>query len=887
MNTYERNMRALAKHHSELVEQLHQGVDSSHITVKTARSGAHRLQVATSSDLQVLIHNEEDPLACAKEAAENLMLDDGQLLILFGFGLGYLALEIFKIMGPDRELLICETDLGIFDTALHYTDLRPLLHSEQVKILAGENIPVQAWLAARSASYLSSKALLIRYDPCLLVTPERYAELEKKAVEITGALDVNANTLIALGQLFMLNQLENMPWTLRAPGVNQLTDLFRGRPGIVVNAGPSLEKNFELLKEVKGKAVIIAVDTVLRLLLSHHIQPDIVATIDPLEINYNKFNNLELDPQIPLVFSPASYPKIVKNYPGPKFVTAHGYSIFKRFSCFSEEKGDITAASQSVSHMGFNLARLMGLDPIVFIGLDLCFPHQQIHAADLTEGEVTWDELAKRAIWGTDIFGQRVETLANFKSFQHFFEQLIEQTPALCLNATEGGLRLHGAEVIRLRDVIDQYCLVESIDIIDAINTAPSQSQDYHLTALYEQLKEISGRTRKMVTTSRQIIRYVDTLQKMERSGHTSHSRYNRLSVAAEKATAYMQQQADILALLPESAYQLELYMSKPDVKGIDDIDDQGTRFTQQLERAQVYYQGLLRALVPFELGINALIEHLETEQRLERQLKCKKPDNLLIRAKRYKGLGRFDCAIPLLEDCLRDDPASMEAVYHLAEVYVEQGQYEKARTLLGNLKHADPQFPGLVALEDRYRKKQIGWEKRLEEAKQRSGVAADRDQTEVLLEGGNFYFRLQELEKAQAAYEKVLTSHPNLAEVHYHLAHTFLAQEDFDNGVNELETVLEIMPDNPIAYRDLGLVALHHEQYEAAERFLLKAIELCQGDPYPYEILADLYEQNRAWLQAAQVYEAILRLNPQRADILQRLAVVYQSQITAAVDAD
>ncbi|MCZ6873853.1 MAG: DUF115 domain-containing protein [bacterium] len=887
MNTFEKNMQALATHHPELVAQIQQGVDTSHIAVKTAHSGARRLQVTTSADLQVLIHNENDPLASAKEAASNLPIEDGQLLILLGFGLGYLSLELFKIMGKDRELLICETDLGIFTTALRYTDLERLLLSERVKIMAGDNIPVQAWLAARSASYLSSKALLIRYDPCLLITPERYEELEKKTIEMTGALDVNANTLIALGQLFMLNQFENMPWTLRAPGVKQLTNLFTGRPGIVVNAGPSLENNFELLKEVKGKAVIIAVDTVLRLLLSHHIQPDIVVTLDPLEVNYNKFNNLEIDPQVPLVFSPASYPKIVKNYPGPKFVTAHNLSIFNRFSCFWEEKGDITMASQSVSHMSFNLARLMGLDPIVFIGLDLCFPQQKIHAADLTEGETTWDELKTRTIWCTDIFGQRVETLANFKSFQHFFEQLIELTPALCINATEGGVRLDGAEVIRFRDVIDQYCQVEPVNIIDNISTIKPMHQKHNMTGLYEQLKQISSHAKKIERKSRQIIRYVRILQKLERSGRTDHPRYARLSLEADEATTYMQGQTDVLTLLPEYAYLLELYMSKSDIKGIDDMDDQDERFTQQLERALVYYPGLLRVLVSFEQGINALIKHLEIEQRVDRELKSPPRGDLLSLAKRYKALARFDRAIPLLKQCLQDNPAAPDPFYHLADVYVDQGRYKEARTLLDNLKHAEPNFVDLPTLSSRYQNKQAGWEKRLAEARQRSKPTETTNQTESLLEAGNFYFKIQDLERAKTAYENVLAAHPNLAEAHYHLAHTFFAQEDFDSGVNELEVVLRLTPDNPVAYRDLGLVALQHEEFEPAERFLLKAIELRQDDLYPYEILADLYVQNSAWLQAAQVYEEILRLEPHRSDILQRLAVVYQSQITVAVDAD
>ena len=54
-----------------------------------------------------------------------------------------------------------------------------------------------------------------------------------------------------------------------------------GYPAFIVSAGPSLDKNIDMLKEVKGRGMIMAVDTAIKPLLKKGIVPDIVASVDP------------------------------------------------------------------------------------------------------------------------------------------------------------------------------------------------------------------------------------------------------------------------------------------------------------------------------------------------------------------------------------------------------------------------------------------------------------------------------------------------------------------------------------------------------------------------------------------------------------------------------
>jgi tetratricopeptide (TPR) repeat protein len=633
-----------------------------------------------------------------------------------------------------------------------------------------------------------------------------------------------------------------------------------------------------LLKEAKGKAVIIAVDTVLRLLLPHGILPDIVVTLDPQELNYKKFRDLALDASVPLVCHPISYPEIVKNYPGKKFVTGTSYPIYRRFAPCWEEKGNIDVNTQSVGHMAFNLAQLLGVDPIVFIGLDLCFSQDKIHAGNLSEGMTSRDQCRADLAWTTDIFGAQVESIVAYKSFQRIFEEGIQELNALCIDATEGGVRLAGTQVMRLREVIDEYCQVAPLDIAGTISAVASDTAEPEAGNLLAELRRMHTRVRAMVKASRRILHYTQALQKMQQAEQTTSPRYARLASRVEEATSHMKKQTDILSLLPEHAYQLELYMSQQHIVDIDDMEEGEERFTRQLERAQVYYRALQGVLDPLAQGISTLIRHLQTAQALA-QRQAESGASLQL-ALAYKELGHYERAAALFAHCLQQEAPPPEALYHLAAMHVSQGQYRAALSLVDQGRGVYPHYHGMQKLYDECRQKVTHWEERQRQACQPQADSDSQSLAEAFLEAGNFYFRVQDLERATAAYQKVLAAYPHLPEVHYHLAHTYFAQEDFADGLAELEAVLTLAPDNPVVYRDLGLVACKYGKYREAERFLQQAIALAPDDAYPYELLGDMYVQRGAWLQAAQVYEALLRLHPDRVDILPTLASLYHQQI-------
>ncbi len=58
----------------------------------------------------------------------------------------------------------------------------------------------------------------------------------------------------------MDNYLDNWSHTFRGTDISHFKDIYKGKPAIIVGAGPSLDKNKRYLKKVKGKALILCVD---------------------------------------------------------------------------------------------------------------------------------------------------------------------------------------------------------------------------------------------------------------------------------------------------------------------------------------------------------------------------------------------------------------------------------------------------------------------------------------------------------------------------------------------------------------------------------------------------------------------------------------------------
>ena len=246
---------------------------------------------------------------------------------------------------------------------------------------------------------------------------------------------------------------------------------FKGKAAVIVCPGPSLSKNIDYLKEIKGKALIICVLHALRPLRKAGIIPDIVIHTDPqnlkalsrieneLEVSlYDHWINAEeLEGVSYFVTSSSGSPdnfdfpvkEVIWMSPGMRIGAFLPIDLF-----------DYTRVGGSVSHSAFDLAIEFGFSKIALVGQDLALSETGELYANNAELDLSPNRMANlgEEFKTKGFYGNEVTTNASFSFFaqfyKHFAKQVNAETNIKLFNCTEGGVYLEGFDHISLKKFI-------------------------------------------------------------------------------------------------------------------------------------------------------------------------------------------------------------------------------------------------------------------------------------------------------------------------------------------------------------------------------------------------------------------------------------------------
>ena len=257
---------------------------------------------------------------------------------------------------------------------------------------------------------------------------------------------------------------------------------FQGKAAVIVCPGPSLSKNVQLLKELKGKALIISVLHALKSLKAAGITPDIVIHTDPQNLKavfreengelvslYDHWiNKEELEGVSYFVTSSSGSPEnfdipvkeVLWMSPGMRIGAFLPLDLF-----------DYTRVGGSVSHSAFDLAVEFGFSKIALVGQDLAFSSSGGLYADKAELDLSAKRLAsmgeKFQVKG--FYDDEVTTNTAFSFFaqfyRHFAKQVNKETDTKLFNCTEGGIYLEGFNHISLENFINNEIKGSMADI--------------------------------------------------------------------------------------------------------------------------------------------------------------------------------------------------------------------------------------------------------------------------------------------------------------------------------------------------------------------------------------------------------------------------------------
>ena len=889
MSYFEKNIAVLSKRQPDLADLMRKEIDTSHIEILSSETGMPTARVRSAEGKQVLLHNLKDPVKQAQDHLKKFDLSGNNGSVLLGFGLGYLAREMVAEMDEGHLLLIFEADPALFKVALEHVDLECVLKSNRVMILVGKEIDIQSSITAISIKFLTSKVSVVKFNSSYSLDPETYALWEKNAKDTSLALQISANTLLLAGSEMAGNILANTPDIIRSPGVKRLFNRFENLPAIIVGAGPSLDKNVTLLKEVKDRAVIIAVDRVLGLLLPLGITPHLVPSIDYSKINYDeKYAPYQLEEKLFMVSAQTVYHKIPKSFWGPAFSINQGGKLSAILSYYWGDKGSV-ASGLHVGHLAFCLACALGCNPIILTGMDLAFTGDKLHAKDV---ESSINRTPTQHLTCEDIFGNRIRTDSAFKGFVAGLEQEIKKTDALCIDATEDGALKEGTTIMRLKDAIERYCGDAHPEIRTILEEEGVQREPVKYDELIEDLQNGLRTAKEIKTLCQSTLKLIKKLKRMKKDGKEGSPEYSTLSRKAEKITLQIGGKGRIINMLENYNFANILFMGKDDTARIDEIENPYKRLDKQLERAEIYYTNLMKSLKPFTQDVTKLLDRLSLEQKAQSQFEQSEKtwEDYLAYAQSLVTCENYSDTEAALQKVLDLNPECGDAHYYLGKIYFEQNRFKSAVISLNQAQELKATTGSKVSsLLKKCQERSLHWQQRCEKIREQflayKPTGTDLKK-ETLLEPGNFYFRVRDYTNAENHYKQVINQHPHLSEAYYHLGHTYFAMGKLDEGVEALSRALELSPENSIIYRDLGLVSIDRGLVEAAERFFLKALELKPDDLELKEILGNIYFNSGLYDKAIRLYEDILIVNPDNSEVAKTVSLAYKKLINTNLHA-
>jgi len=323
------------------------------------------------------LHSRYDPKKEARRIVQQQAEPDTTAAVCFGFGLGYLA-EAFSERFPDKPMVVIENDPGLFMSALKSRDLSTLLGSPYIFWHIGDE-PEAIMMTIDKLPL--RRVCLLPLRSLLGSGSSYYRRVETLLRSVFDRREVNVNTLRRFGKLWVRNLLNNLQHFICAPGVAGCKERFAGLPGLVLAAGPSLDRIAPALASLRQRMLLIAVDTSYRFCLRANIIPDFLVTVDPQYWNSRHLDWLELKGPI-LISESSANPRTFRLAGREREATLFISSFFplgRYLEQILEEKGQIGAGG-SVATTAWDLARYFGCGSIYMAGLDLGFPGKRTHS---------------------------------------------------------------------------------------------------------------------------------------------------------------------------------------------------------------------------------------------------------------------------------------------------------------------------------------------------------------------------------------------------------------------------------------------------------------------------------------------------------------------------
>ena len=517
MTIYEKNLETLAAHYPEMDKRIREAQAESEVEIleESSYSGETILKIR-KDERCCYLNGKRDTEELARKWVETLgELQRDTPVLMMGVGNFTYLKELAEQTENPLTIVVYEPSLQIFRKFLEMTDIQKWMEKHLIifwvdglegmdaKSMGDIINQVLKYELLDSAKYfiLPNYEVLFPEETVLFVKSCRDTALKELSIYQTNKL---------FSEVMVKNLFSNARYLCDGYKTTQLVEVIpRDIPGIVVAAGPSLNKNIHELKKAKGKAFIFAVDTAIKPLLQAGIIPDMFAVIDalkPIELV-----QMEEARDIPLLTTLNAAPEVLNYHRGMKFFFNEGYLFAEDiFEKSGHRTGDVSSGGSVATNI-FSLFYKIGIETVILVGQDLAYTGDKSYA-DGTFQEKIEEVDTSYFMMVEGNFEKKVPTRTDLKLFIDWYNMYIERIREYdkefrVINATEGGAKIQNTELMTLEEAIKQVCNKE-VDIRACLEKLPpmlnEEAREWTVEYLkripeeFQKLKKAAGKLKKL-----------------------------------------------------------------------------------------------------------------------------------------------------------------------------------------------------------------------------------------------------------------------------------------------------------------------------------------------------------------------------------------------------
>lgn len=431
--------------------------------------------------------------------------------ILLGYGAGYIYEELEKNLTEYEKIIVVDPLI------------QPLKKEKIIYLKKYDEQTIKEFLNNHLHITDSINMIIsINYDK-IIRESEKFQLFLKTLQEKMNSNQISENTITYFNSQWNENYLRNLKYAVQDHSIKELFS-NENFPVVIASGGPSLTKQFNLIKKYRNQIVLVAAGTTINSLLKCNIRPDIVVSVDGGEINFNHFKDLNIE-DFPLVYCPTLHYGIRNKFKNAYycFLTMEEVLV-PHYQKYTKKTVETLIGGSSVANTAYNLALFLSNGPVALIGQDLAYTNGQSHAeGNLNRKAVISDGLLSREGY----YGDSVKTNSVFLQMKEGFELIQSKMNAQSrtYNCTEGGIKIHSIQQLPFEKFLREftkgnvnknylYDLTDYEDKYYLYNLTMDREKHNSLIKLFhEAIKELDRNTSRTKFDSN-VLRNLDQLDK-------------------------------------------------------------------------------------------------------------------------------------------------------------------------------------------------------------------------------------------------------------------------------------------------------------------------------------------------------------------------------------